>query len=105
MLRTLFPGQIAKQGQTIAIPKKDHQKNSDTYGRRNSPEKIDEDAKNLQDAAEKDTKTIEDAEGKEMDDECLDRYKKAAEEIKKKTHAEYVKELTELIKNTMKNVK
>lgn len=98
-------GLISKQGQTIAIPKKDHQQHSDTYGRRNSPEKIKEDAKDLNKAAEKDTKTIEEAEGKQMDDECAGKYKKAAENIRKKTHAEYVKELTDLIKDVIKNQK
>lgn len=99
------PGEIAKQGQAIAIPKKDHQEHSDTYGRRNTPEKIKDDSKDLQKAAGKDTKTIEEAEGKQMDDECAETYKKAADKIKKKTHAEYVKELTQLIKETMRNVR
>ena len=65
-------GLISKQGRAIAIPKKDHQKHSETYGRRNSPEKIKEDAADLQKAAKRDTKTIEEAEGKEMDDECAE---------------------------------
>ncbi|SFC29990.1 hypothetical protein [Collimonas sp. OK412] len=95
------PGLIAKQGQAIAIPKKDHQQHSDTYGRRNNPEKIDTDSDELQEAAKKDTKTIEDAEGKEMDDECLKKYQKAAEQIRKKTHAEYIKDLTKLIKDVI----
>ncbi|WP_205948643.1 hypothetical protein, partial [Ralstonia pseudosolanacearum] len=89
----------------IAIPKKDHQQHSETYGRRNSPEKINGDAKDLQKAAERDTKTIEDAEGKEMDDECAEKYKKEADDIRKKTHAEYMQDLKKLIKNVMQNVK
>lgn len=96
------PGAIAGKGETIAIPKKVHQEHSDTYAGRNKPEKIQKDSENLQEAAEKDTKKIEDAEGKEMDDECLKKYKKAAEKIRKKTHAEYVKELTDLIKDVIK---
>ncbi len=98
-------GTIAGKGKTIAIPKKDHQQNSRTYAGRNNPDKVKGDSKDLQQAAKDDTKTIEDAEGKEMDDECLGKYKKAAEEIRKKTHKEYVKELTDLIKDVMKNVK
>lgn len=99
------PGAIASKGKTIAIPKKDHQQHSRTYAGRNNPDKIKGDSKDLQQAAKDDTKTIEDAEGKEMDDECLGKYKKAAEDIRKKTHKEYVKELTDLIKDVMKNVK
>lgn len=98
-------GLISKQGQTIAIPKKDHQQHSETYGRRNNPEKIDKDSGDLQKAAERDTKTIEDAEGKEMDDECAKKYKKAADEIRKKTHDEYMQDIKNLIKDVMKNVK
>ncbi|APC67961.1 hypothetical protein ACQCP0_05710 [Ralstonia pseudosolanacearum] len=98
-------GLIAKEGRAIAIPKKDHQQHSETYGRRNSPEKINGDAKDLQKAAERDTKTIEDAEGKEMDDECAEKYKKEADDIRKKTHAEYMQDLKKLIKNVMQNVK
>ena len=98
------PGLIAEQGKAVAIPKRDHQQHSETYGNRNA-DKIDGDSDNLQKAAERDTKAIEDAEGKEMDPECLEKYKKAAEQIRKKTHAEYIKELKELIKQTMKNVK
>lgn len=99
------PGIIAKKGQAIAIPKKDHQQHSDTYAGRNNPDKIKKDSEDLQKAAEKDTKTIEEAEGKEMDDECAKKYKKAADKIRKKTHAEYEKELTDLIIDAMKNVK
>jgi hypothetical protein len=95
-------GLISKQGQTIATPKRDHQQHSRTYGKRNNPNKVEGDSKNLQKAAEDDTKDIEEAEGKEMDDECFDKYKKAAEKIRKKTHAEYVKDLTDLIKDAMK---
>lgn len=98
-------GLISKQGQTIAIPKKDHQQHSETYGRRNNPDKIDKDAGDLQKAAERDTKTIEDAEGKEMDEECAKKYKKAAEEIRKKTHEEYMQDIKNLINDVMKNVK
>lgn len=98
-------GLISKQGETIAIPKKDHQQHSDTYGRRNSPEKIDNDAKDLGKAADKDLKTIEDAEGKEMDDECAKKYKKAADEIRKKTHVDYLKDIMNLIKDVQKNIK
>ncbi len=99
------PGAIAGKGKTIAIPKKDHQQNSRTYAGRNNPDKVKGDSKDLQQAAKDDTKTIEDAEGKEMDDECLGKYKKAADEIRKKTHKEYVKELTDLINDVIKNVK
>jgi hypothetical protein len=95
-------GLISKQGQTIAIPKKDHQQHSRTYGRRNNSDKVSGDSKDLQKAAKDDTDTIEEAEGKEMDDECFGKYKKAADKIRKKTHAEYVKELTDLIKNAIK---
>jgi hypothetical protein len=95
-------GLISKQGQTIATPKKDHQQHSRTYGKRNNPDKVAGDSKDLQKAAENDTKDIEDAEGKEMDDECFKKYQKAAEKIRKKTHAEYVKDLTDLIKDVMK---
>lgn len=94
-------GLISKQGQTIAIPKKDHQQHSRTYGRRNNPDKVKGDSKDLQDAANKDTKEIEEGEGKEMDEECFGKYKKAAEKIRKKTHAEYVKDLTDLIKDVI----
>ena len=96
------PGAIAGKGKTIAIPKKDHQQHSRTYAGRNNPDKVKGDSKDLQQAAKDDTKTIEDAEGKEMDDECLGKYKKAAEAIRKKTHKEYVQELTDLIKDVMK---
>lgn len=99
------PGEIAKQSEAIAIPKRDHQEHSDTYGKRNTPRKVQEDSENLQKAAEKDTKIIEEAEGKQMDDECAEKYKKAADKIKKKTHAEYVKDLAKIIKDTMRNVK
>lgn len=99
-------GLISKQGQTIAIPKKDHQQHSETWGsKKNTPERIEKDSQELQDAAKRDTKSIEDAEGKEMDDECAKKYKKAAEEIRKKTHEEYLQELKNLIKDVMKNVK
>lgn len=99
------PGLIAEKGQAIAIPKKDHQMHSDSYGKRNSPEKINTDKGDLQKAAKSDTKSIEEAEGKEMDPECLEKYKKAAKKIGDKTHAEYIKELTDLIKETIKNAK
>lgn len=98
-------GAISKQGNAIAIPKKDHQQHSETYGRRNSPEKIKEDAGDLQKAAKRDTKTIEEAEGKEMDDECADKYKKEAEKIRSKTHEEYIQDLKKVIKEVMQNVK
>ena len=96
-------GAISKAGQTIIIPKKDHAAHSDTYGGRNKPEKIKTDADDLQKAAEKDTKAIEDGDSKEMDAECLEKYKKAAEKIKKKTHAEYLNDLKKLIKDAIKN--
>ncbi len=98
-------GLISKQGRAIAIPKKDHQKHSETYGRRNSPEKIKEDAGDLQKAAKRDTKTIEEAEGKEMDDECAEKYKKEADEIRKKTNAEYERDLLKVIKEVKEKVK
>jgi hypothetical protein len=95
-------GLISKQGQTIAIPKKDHQQHSRTYGRRNNPDKVKGDSENLQEAANKDTEEIEEGEGKEMDDECFKKYKKAAEKIRKKTHTEYLKDLTDLINKAIK---
>ena len=98
------PGLIAKEGETIAIPKSVHQKVSDTYGGRNTQTKIDNDADDLQKAAEKDTKAIEDAEGKDMDAECQEKYKKAAEKIRKKTNAEYEKDILDLIKKVKKSV-
>ncbi|MHA6863334.1 hypothetical protein [Ralstonia pseudosolanacearum] len=98
-------GLISKQGKAIAIPKKDHQKHSETYGRRNSPEKIKGDAEDLQKAAQRDTKTIEEAEGKDMDDECAEKYKKEADEIRKKTNAEYERDLLKLIKEVKEKIK
>jgi len=98
------PGLIASEGETIAIPKSVHQKFSDTYGGRNSQDKIENDADDLQKAAEKDTKAIEDAEGKDMDAECLEKYKKAAEKIRKKTNEEYEKDLIDLIQKVKKTV-
>jgi hypothetical protein len=95
-------GLISKQGQTIAIPKKDHQQHSRTYGRQNNPDKVKGDSENLQEAANKDTKEIEEGDGKDMDDECFGKYKKAAEKIRKKTHAEYLKDLTDLINKAIK---
>lgn len=40
-----------------------------------------------------------------MDDECAEKYKKEADDIRKKTHAEYMQDLKKLIKNVMQNVK
>jgi hypothetical protein len=100
-------GTIANKGQTVAIPKKDHKNHSPTNGSgegKNTPKQIDKDSDELQKASEKDTKAMEEADGKEMDDECFDKYKKAAKEIRKKTHKEYIKELTELIKDAIRNV-
>jgi hypothetical protein len=99
------PGLIAEEGEAIAIPKSVHQQHSDTYGGRNKPAKIETDSKELQEAAKKDTKKIEESEGKDMDDECLEKYKKAAEKIRKKTHDEYIKDLTALINKVLKTVK
>lgn len=98
-------GLISKAGQTIIIPKRDHIDHSRTYGGRNTPDKISEDSKDLQEAAEKDTDSIENAEGKEMDADCLEKYKSAAEKIKKKTHAEYLEDFIKLIKEVRKNIK
>lgn len=98
-------GLISKAGKTIIIPKKDHAAHSDTYGARNTPEKIQKDSEDLQKAAEKDTKAIEEGEGKEMDPECLEKYKKAADEIKKKTHEEYLDDLEKLINDTINKIR
>lgn len=38
-----------------------------------------------------------------MDPECLEKYKKAADKIRKKTHAEYLDDLKKLIKDAIKN--
>ncbi len=101
-------GTISKAGQTIVTPKSDHQMHSRTNGSdRNTPQQISDDAKDLQKAAEKDTKAMEDAiedeenDNKEMDPECLEKYKKAAEKIRQKTHAEYLEDLKKLIKDAI----
>ena len=39
------------------------------------------------------------------DDECAKKYKKAADEIRKKTHEEYLQDIKNLIKDVMNNVK
>ncbi|NIA00581.1 hypothetical protein [Massilia sp. CCM 8734] len=97
-------GAISRAGRAIAIFRKDHQKHSDTYGGRNNQTKISDDADELQKAAKKDTKRIEEAEGKEMDADCADKYAKAAEEIRKKTHAEYEDELNAIIDHILNTV-
>jgi glutamate/tyrosine decarboxylase-like PLP-dependent enzyme len=98
-------GVISKMGEVVAIPKRDHQRYSRTYGKRNTQEQIKEDAKDLQKATGKDAKAIEEAEGKQMDDECAKKYRKVAENLRKKTHEEYVNEITDQIKDVIKNQK
>ena len=112
---TLKPGQtaalfgdkglISKAGTTVIIPKPDHAAHSDTYGARNTPAKISQDAADLQKAAKKDTAAIRTARGKVMDPECMDKYDEVAEEINKKTHDEYLDEMEKLIRETMKKIK
>ncbi|MDM5181989.1 hypothetical protein PO883_32975 [Massilia sp. DJPM01] len=97
-------GAISLAGRTIAIFRKDHQKHSDTYGGRNNETKIQNDSEELQKAAKKDTERIENAEGKEMDADCAAKYAKAAEEIRKKTHAEYESELNSLIDDIINTI-
>ena len=97
-------GMISKAGKTIVIPKKDHSKHSASFGNRNSPSKIDRDSDDLQKAAEEDTRKIE-RDSTEMDADCLEQYKKVAEEIRKKTHAEYMDDIKKLIKEVMKTPK
>jgi len=96
---------ISKAGQAVAIPKQDHRDHSPTYGKRNSQKQIQKDAENLQEAAKRDTKAMRDADSKEMDPDCFKKYKEAADKIDKKTHAEYEKELTDIINDVIKNIK
>jgi len=98
-------GMISKSGLAIAIPKADHKNFSPTYGSKNSETQIESDAEDLQGAAKRDAKAMEDAEGKEMDPECLEKYKKAADKITKRTNAEYDKALTDVIKQAIEKFK
>jgi hypothetical protein len=98
-------GMISKSGLAIAIPKADHKNFSPTYGSKNSETQIENDAEDLQGAAKRDAKAMEDAEGKEMDPECFEKYKKAADKITKRTNAEYDKALTDVIKQAIEKFK
>jgi hypothetical protein len=94
------PGAIAKAGEAIAIDKADHQQVSRTYGNRNLPEQIAEDAKDAQAAAKKDTdKILGDA--TRWGEKCRQKYEKWAENIIKKTHAEYVEKIGKLIEKVI----
>ena len=94
------PGLIANEGEAIAIDKADHREASRTYGNRNSDERIAEDAKDAQAAAKKDTKAIlEDA--THWGEKCREKYEKWAEQVVRKTHAEYVRNIEKLISNVI----
>ncbi|MDM5182114.1 hypothetical protein PO883_33630 [Massilia sp. DJPM01] len=90
-------GLISMAGQVIVTPKGDHKAFSQTYTNKNTPEKIERDAGNLQQAAEEDTRAMEDAEGKEMDADCVEKYRAAARRIRAKTHQEYIDDLAKLV--------
>jgi hypothetical protein len=75
---------IVKGALAIVIPKSVHQRFSETYGGRATPE---EDAKDLQKAAKSNLKEIQDC--GELDEECAAAYKKAAEKIENITNDEY----------------
>ena len=75
---------IVKGALAIVIPKSVHQRFSQTYGGRATPES---DAKDLQKAAKSNLKEIQDC--GELDEACAEAYKKAAEKIGKISNEEY----------------
>lgn len=94
------PGLIANEGEASAIDKLDHSGVSRSYGSRNTEERIAEDAKDLQRAADKDTKAILD-DATRWGEKCREKYEKWASDVVKKTHAEYRGELIKLIKQVI----
>ncbi|GAB2909704.1 hypothetical protein GCM10027093_54770 [Paraburkholderia jirisanensis] len=93
-------GLIANEGKAIAIDKADHQQESRTYGRRNNPEQIAEDAKDAQAAARKDTKKLLD-DASRWGERCKEKYEKWAAEIVERTHADYVRDIGKLIEKVI----
>jgi hypothetical protein len=83
---------IVKGALSIVIPKAVHQRFSETYGGRATPEA---DAKDLQGAAKSNLKEIENC-GK-LDEACLKAYKKAARQIKKITNRQYTNWLNKMM--------
>lgn len=83
-LDTCQKNAIVKGALAIVIPKAVHQRFSETYGGRVTPEK---DAKNLQKAAKDNLKAIQDS--GQLDEACAEAYKKAAEKIEKITNEQY----------------
>jgi hypothetical protein len=83
---------IVKGALSIVIPKEVHQRFSETYGGRATPE---EDAKDLQGAAKSNLKEIQDS--GELDEACAEAYKKAANKIKKITNKQYDNWLEEML--------
>ena len=83
-LKTCQENAIVKGALAIVIPKEIHQKFSETYGGRATPEA---DAKNLQKAAKDNLKAIQDC--RKLDEACSEAYKKAAEKIEKITNEQY----------------
>jgi len=83
---------IVKGALAIVIPKSVHQRISETYGGRATPGS---DAKNLRKAARSNLKKIK--ESGELDEECAEAYKKAADKIEKITNKQYDDWLEEMI--------
>lgn len=75
---------VVKGALSIVIPKDVHQRFSETYGGRATPEA---DAKDLQGAAKSNLKKIQDC--GQLDEACAEAYKKAAEKIEKITNEQY----------------
>lgn len=92
-LRPCQESRIVKGALSIVIPKSVHQRFSETYGGRATPEA---DAKNLQGAAKSNLKEIKDC--GELDEACAKAYEDAAKKIENITNEDYDKWLKEMLK-------
>jgi hypothetical protein len=94
--RALCPDQasaIDNLGNAIAIPKAVHSGYSPTYGGKNTPDRISEDAGDLQTAAKRDTADV--AQG--MEGECKKKYQAWAKKVNGITNSQYKKMLSKAI--------
>jgi outer membrane biosynthesis protein TonB len=101
---------IKDNAPTVAIPTEAHQKESRTYGGRQNTKNTDGlatkevDSKDLQKATKEDTKKMGDNIEK-YDKGCGGAYKKAAEELTKRSHADWGKWLKDIVKEADKVIK
>jgi hypothetical protein len=80
---------INNVGNAIAIPKEVHSEHSPSYGGRNTPQHIEDDSKNLQQAAKNDTEKVSQG----MKDPCKKKYDEWAKKTTSMTNDDYAKML------------